>query len=156
MDASDPLQAHHRGQQKCHCQCKDATALRLDILKRRELLQAVSLGHKFETCLTGEQAVSMRWPEICQRLQDSLHVILAAADWPALGRQLIEGPQQKQENEPELVTAKVSKLCQLLLVGKVVLDPSEYCSRLTSQNLGSMNVREEKRLAVQGVLSPAQ
>ena len=68
----------------------------------------------------------MRWPEVCLHLQKATGAVIEAADWEALGSQLIFGRQQGDghESEPELVTSKVTRLCQRLMASKVCRTPS--------------------------------
>lgn len=66
----------------------------------------------------------MRWPHICQQLKSATSAVMNAADWGALGRQLVLGPDCDQGEpgacpEMQLVSTKVSCLCQRLLACKV-------------------------------------
>lgn len=79
------------------------------------------------SCVADDVAVSLKWGEICQQLQEATHTITAGTDFEALGRQLVIGPQSSPEPEPELVSDKVSKLCQHLMYCKASMTTS-YCT----------------------------
>ena len=72
----------------------------------------------------------MEWAAICQMLKEATHEVVAAADWEALGRQLLAGPQQRADREPELVTEKVSRLCQRLMACRVRYQQSAHAQVL--------------------------